>query len=439
MASAPATPKAQKTRSHNGPQVIPVHNGPNLRKDEQKRKNVFKHVLDSPYTVKWPFIVPEDQIEILEALCKYVASFTLLYKVYKGQNRLTRSTWPCFIITFLAPNCRFLEPIGEYRRQCKAAKPKHVLTRKKRIHDTITATTVETVHVGIPTGPSYASSSSQPVPTPPSVLNSTVFGINQVTKFLERIITASRSSAMTPATPIPDPLTMIFVCKGDIVPPHLVGHLPVMAYIAGGGVKERANSVLLCSLAKGAERRIGGVAGIQRCSAIGVQALNDESYTALFTLVHAKVEPIEAPWLLPLLLTPINSVPKPPYLVTNIKTLQTSAPLAYKKYGERRKRKKEKVKTVVLALPQSRQLQSHPAQSPLIQQQEQQQSLVPPPLLLPSPPSPQQLPPLLGGVDGCTQQSDKRGGSWDNQEMGASRSGSESGRDESFPKKSRYT
>lgn len=317
--------------------------------------------------------------------------------------------------------------------------------------------------MGTPTEPSYASSSSQPVPTPPSVLNSTVFGINQVTKSLERIIALSRLSTMTPATPVPDPLTMIFVCKGDITPPHLVSHLPMMAYIAGGGVKEGANPVLLCSLAKGAERRIGDVAGIQRCSAIGVQvrsletfvpvrlmifiymayffqAFNDsESYTALSTLVHAKVEPIQAPWLLPLLPTPINPFPKPSYLVTNIKTLQTSAPLTTKKYGECRKRKKEKAKTVVVALPQSRQLQqppSHPAQSPPMQQSPPSS----PPLLQQHSPSFSQLPPS-GGMGEYTQQSGKRDGSWDNQGMGASRSGSESetGRDESLAKKSRYT
>ncbi|RUP47925.1 hypothetical protein BC936DRAFT_145167 [Jimgerdemannia flammicorona] len=276
-----STPKRQ--------QPVHVHQGSNLRKEEQKRKTVFKHVLDSPYSVKWPSLDVKEQDNILDVLCK------------------------------------FLEPIGNYHRQRKAAKPKKPSQRNKRKRDSTITTdditmTTDFIQDALP----------QPPPTPPELLASTTIGINAVTKQLEQCITTIRSREQPPE----DSLAMVFVCKGDIAPPHLVGHLPMMTCMAGGQDKEGegARTVLLCPLARGAEKKIGDAIGIKTCSVIGIKpSATSETYAALSALVRSKVEPVHAPWLLPTFSTRSNPSPRPAYLATNIKTLRTSAPLANKK------------------------------------------------------------------------------------------------------------
>ncbi|KAJ2963260.1 hypothetical protein NQZ79_g1695 [Umbelopsis isabellina] len=46
-----------------------VHHGSNLRKAEEKRKVVYKAVLDTPFILKWPFTPANIHDEILQLLC----------------------------------------------------------------------------------------------------------------------------------------------------------------------------------------------------------------------------------------------------------------------------------------------------------------------------------------------------------------------------------
>ncbi|CAG8784314.1 15531_t:CDS:2 [Racocetra persica] len=237
-----------------------------LRSQEQKRKTVFKAVLNSPYTVKWPEVSLEDQQIILEELCD------------------------------------LLSAVGDYKRKKVTYRRNLRLNRRKGV--TIDDETV-------------TSSKSIALPPPPPILSHIVIGINDVTRhleqtispniktnfkrkyaqgFLDPLISTNTNNQLTNPSPIViqnehlTSLRMIFVCKADISPPHLCAHLPIMSSIA--------RDVLLVPLPSGAEELISNKLGIRRASCIGVKIKTPE-FDGIYKLAKDKVGPVNAPWLVP--------------------------------------------------------------------------------------------------------------------------------------------
>ncbi|CAH1761367.1 3187_t:CDS:2 [Entrophospora sp. SA101] len=60
-----------KKKINNEPSPAVVHTGENIRIKEQKKKIIFKAVLDSPYNIKWPEVPKQNQEIILEELCNF--------------------------------------------------------------------------------------------------------------------------------------------------------------------------------------------------------------------------------------------------------------------------------------------------------------------------------------------------------------------------------
>ncbi|CAG8578476.1 8694_t:CDS:2 [Racocetra fulgida] len=234
-----------------------------LRSQEQKRKTVFKAVLNSPYTVKW---------SVNNILCFLLDQNSFICQLFRPEVSLEDQQL-------------ILEELCELNR------------RKGVTIDDETAT----------------SSKSISLPPPPPILSRIVIGINDVTRHLEQsinpnikrkyvqgfsdpLISTNPNNQLTNPSPIViqnehlTSLRMIFVCKADILPPHLCAHLPIMSSIA--------RDVLLVPLPSGAEELISNKLGIKRTSCIGVKIKTPE-FDVIYKLAKDKVGPVNAPWLIP--------------------------------------------------------------------------------------------------------------------------------------------
>ncbi|KAJ8656923.1 hypothetical protein O0I10_007257 [Lichtheimia ornata] len=167
---------------------------------------------------------------------------------------------------------KVLEPIGQHRRVVAESK------RKKQKGDDATTTT-----------PAY-----------PDIHQRVCIGINDVTKLLENAIQSKTKR----------PNTAIFVCKRDMKPPHLCSHLLTMAPLT---------STKIVSLPQGAEIKLAKALGLQRASCIAVDIV--EGKEERLRLDMDEVPIVDAPWI----------TGDGGYQPTNIKVLETSAPIKPKK------------------------------------------------------------------------------------------------------------
>ncbi|SCV68819.1 BQ2448_940 [Microbotryum intermedium] len=189
-------------------------------------------------------------------------------------------------------------------------------------------------------------------------------------------------------------IDLVFVCKPDINPVSLVGHLPTMCAAANGlqkavsverkrrkeqtkgkgketdradgdgdedgmdveevaqaEVEEQDRFVYLIPLDVGAEHRLAEIMGLRRVAAIGVCSSSTSTFAPLLSLVQDHLQPLFVPWLNP---SP-KSVPsgttstvlpgsEPKFIPTHIKHLKTTQPLnpraahALKKEGKKKTR-----------------------------------------------------------------------------------------------------
>ncbi|KAI5480064.1 hypothetical protein MNV49_002029 [Pseudohyphozyma bogoriensis] len=182
---------------------------------------------------------------------------------------------------------------------------------------------------------------------------------------------------------------LIFVCKPDINPPSLVGHLPTMAAAANGvgealkaeiekegevpaqegGNGEESSAmetdgdettagatstrrpatrpVFLIPLDIGAEYKLGDILGLRRVAAVGVSSLAPGALP-LLTLVEQLVKPLKAPWLVPHLASPsassTDSVSNVPFIETHVKHLRTTAPIDMKAANAQKKMERKEKK-----------------------------------------------------------------------------------------------
>ncbi|CAG8446958.1 3993_t:CDS:2 [Acaulospora colombiana] len=306
-------PNANKGTKQKSDFKVNVHTANTIRDEEQKRRTVFKAVLESPFTVKWQ---PE-------------------------------------------------------KKSCSEDETKRTSVNKRdSAHDLVTENMI----------------SVELTPKPNSIAHQFGFvvGINDVTKHMEQSYSqqmisnfqqrCARLSSRTSATSIqpkshPDslkprePLRMIFVCKADVSPPHLIAHLPIMANIA---------NVLIVPLPGGSSKMIADHIGISKATVLGIKEVSPE-FDELYKLIREKVMPVHAPWLMPLKKLEISKKRKCPseeheetiagpsslgvkekfgepteqnthtnYYPTQIKHLKTTAPINKEKYKEGKTKKKSK-------------------------------------------------------------------------------------------------
>ncbi|CAI2188715.1 17549_t:CDS:2 [Funneliformis geosporum] len=242
---------------------VNTHTGKTIRTQELKQKVVFKAVLDSP-----PDVSIKDQNEILDTLCET------------------------------------LSVIGDYNRSVKSQKRKSNKNKAVEVeHDDDEASKIKRRPL---------------IPPPPPIRSNIYLGLNEVTKYLERMTDPQirsrfnhnnhlsndnlvstnpddqRRSTLNSISQTQEQchpsLEMIFICRADL-PPQFYSHFPTMCCIAGG--------VLLVPLPLGASKRISDAVNIKRVSCIGVKT-NSLEFRRIYRMVREKVKLIDVPWLSPL-------------------------------------------------------------------------------------------------------------------------------------------
>lgn len=127
------------------------------------------------------------------------------------------------------------------------------------------------------------------IPSPPVLLDSLEFGLNEVTKALERSIATLRSCQNKEQLPSDfKPISLVLVCLADINPPNLVAHIPHLVSIYNSmlmtqgvvatkrrrtgsklqPVPPRPEGIKLVTLPKNAESSLAGSIGLRRVTVV---------------------------------------------------------------------------------------------------------------------------------------------------------------------------
>ncbi|KAK3817399.1 MAG: hypothetical protein J3Q66DRAFT_387998 [Benniella sp.] len=244
--------------------VAGQHSG-GMRAEAKKTKAVFKHVLETPFSIPWPEVTPENNTIVLDVLCDLIA------------------------------------PIREYHRNRCSSDSKQSTTKKSKkskkskgkdaSKDEGGSSRPNTALATVDMDPSSASKEASIASTSqrPSVLDFTIIGINAITKSLERSI----QDLITHPPP-----SAVFLCKGDLVPAHLYTHLgPMIAMLPG---------TVVFPLLKGSEQKLSEALGMPAVGALAIKARTGQKDTAdvqckeaddLIMILERMVEPINVSWL----------------------------------------------------------------------------------------------------------------------------------------------
>jgi ribonuclease P/MRP protein subunit POP3 len=116
-------------------------------------------------------------------------------------------------------------------------------------------------------------------PESPKILESLTYGVNAVTKQLERQIENSRSKIILKSASVTgtteevlDPIRYLFVCRADVDPPMLIGHLPHLVATYNALRRQDLSPVTLATLPKGAEATLAQVMGVRRLAVLAIDA-----------------------------------------------------------------------------------------------------------------------------------------------------------------------
>lgn len=118
--------------------------------------------------------------------------------------------------------------------------------------------------------PSTADDSQSDPPKPPSIMSHVLFGINEVTKRLERQIDFVKNPLLAPSEPVP--ICLVVACVEDLETPVLVAHLPqLIAACNWTGAHKDRSPLKLVPLPKGAESTLANASGLRRTSVIAFE------------------------------------------------------------------------------------------------------------------------------------------------------------------------
>lgn len=266
----------QDAPGESGGSIVPSGS---LREIERKRRQVFKPVLDNPYTqtTQWPFIEPElaeNVIGLLQVALQALASYN------EARER----------------------QIGQEKAQERPDKPK------------LTSPVGDHVTIGF---------------------NSTVKSLeSQAKKFRRFDQSTSRGKPLqeTAAGENTPYLKYVFVCKYDITPAILTSHFPILTFTASRSLADR---VKLVQLPRGSMERLSRALHVKSAGIIGISA-EFALAQVLRDLVNTQVADVQAPWLEGLL-----SGEWGPFYKPNLAFLATTAPIMAKKNGKQGEKKRE--------------------------------------------------------------------------------------------------
>ncbi|CAG8544041.1 10968_t:CDS:2 [Funneliformis mosseae] len=168
--------------------------------------------------------------------------------------------------------CETLSVIGEYNKAVKSQKRKSDNSLNKVVDVDLDDTNVD------------ASIIKKRSLIPPPILSNIYFGLNEVTKHLERMTNPQIRSRFNHKNHLSNDNL------ADL-PPQFYSHFPTICCIAGG--------VLLVSLPLGASKRISEAVNFKGVSCIGVKT-NSLAFIRIYKMIRDKVKPIDVPWLNPL-------------------------------------------------------------------------------------------------------------------------------------------
>ncbi|KAG5461154.1 MAG: prolyl oligopeptidase, partial [Olpidium bornovanus] len=347
--------QASSKQQRKGAAAVASHGGQTLRKQQaqEPRRQVFKHVLDTPYVVRWCHLRAEGPFRRararLFALKSHLAGPAVLVRRFRpggvcaapGSRPIPDSS-PALLTRRLR---RTLRPLAEYNRERRA------YLKSKRALGRAAGAASKADEAPRPVGgqaesaPADARSPVREPERPSVLLRSVTLGLNSVTKALENAVPrpsppplsfgkrkrtaeederdsrrqskeapglgggASEPSAggqtaeeprrddgqVSSETPRPadpaagaPPVRAVFLCKGDIRPPHLYTHLPALSVQAG---------VRIVPLEKGSQARLAEVLGTKPIVVAVKPGTTELEY--LCGVAEAKVPPFEMPWLVP--------------------------------------------------------------------------------------------------------------------------------------------
>lgn len=247
-----------------------------LKDVEQKRRQVFKPILDNPYTQtnQWPEMDQKAATDILDLLC------LLLLRV------------------------------GKYSSILKEA------NEKKKVDK------------------------SHKTPDAPAIQSQMTIGFNSTVKKLEsqasckmRHKSTTKKHKKLKVIENSTQLKYIFVAKSDIQPALLTQSFPVLSFTASESL---GNRIKLVELPKGAMNKLSESLNMKNIGIIGLTN-NAKEAKPLYDLVNLNITDIDIPWLSGIFdeSANINNLFHKPA----VKMLLTSAPIIPKKNDQKKKRK----------------------------------------------------------------------------------------------------
>ena len=254
-------------------------------RDNIERKVVFKSVLDNPFRIPWCSIF----VNIL-----FYLPLTCI-----SRPNVQPNVQDLLLARLLSIMNGVSEYLGNRSRQNRRRKAHHVHERRKRqkVNDDSDALPVGMVVENATSGITAVRSNDhveaeEPQREPPPILQHLIIGINEVTKRLEhqvkstrRVVTVSESG-MHVVTESRSPIKVVFVCRADVDPPLLIGHLPHLVAACNSSFHDQGPfsdlpCIKLVQLPKGAEFTLAESIGIRRVAVLAM----DVSATLMRRLV----------------------------------------------------------------------------------------------------------------------------------------------------------
>ncbi|KAL5035804.1 RNase P and RNase MRP subunit [Batrachochytrium dendrobatidis] len=247
-----------------------------IRAKAPDRRQVFRHVLGTPFVTDWSYPSDAQQKSILTEFCSCASS------------------------------------VGVHRRKLQQQHKSKAHKLKKND----TSTDIE------------QKDSLVDISTALAPLEDLVVGINDVTKVLEGMIAhkahleaskadkqiLNKSKKTAQSMPITDALAVpvtqlgcIFVCRGDMPVAHTYSHLPTMAAIC-------SDRFWICAFSAGAEKTLALALGLKRVSVLGIKA-DSLRFEMVHKLIQQACNKVHIPWL--------QNPTKVSYLPTNIRAIKT--------------------------------------------------------------------------------------------------------------------
>ena len=294
---------------------VPANSGGSLKEIEKKRRQVFKPILDNPYTQTnvWPFVEPE-VAESVMGMLSVILSNLGRYNGLLAEARVTK-------------NVKFVKPESpEILRSITVGFNSTVRALEEQAQRNWGGIVKKESGNGIG---SKGGSNSGKTSNSGSSGNSGTSG-NSRSSGNSSTGNSGTGNSITNNYTSPY-IKFIFVTKYDITPTILTNPLPVLCYTASKSLKD---PVKLIQLPRGSMTRLSSILNIEHTGIIGL-AEDIRQALALYELVEKNISNISVPWLEDLFTDGTGDLA---HLVKpNLKFLVTSAPILPRKNDQKNK------------------------------------------------------------------------------------------------------